>query len=367
MNNRNLLSLIFLSLFILTISSQAQTQKELEQNKNIVWAGEIFTDYTPRRGEYAGCDNRDSYHKDFPSIKGRSNFKWLKMQIRDINKTQGHEQDIVYQMFCQEEMKYTAYKTHELKDKYTEKEVRSIFSSVDTIIAFDPDTYEEIVKVVVTLMNPNDIEIFRLKQTIYYDYTKHQFISVPTALAPMITSTNNKGEPQGISPLLWIEVESSTGMPNLNDADITWAKRMYRNCEFKDIKIFKTEKTKGEIISEMVTFFRENSKTVELAATFDGDGNIMMKEGEKANFGASIDTIITFDPVTFTEKLSVVKVNIDGKNIDEMRLLQDWWWNDKEQKLYIRHAGFSPIIKRYDSDGIFLNSGPIFIRRTDFK
>ncbi|MCH2044785.1 MAG: hypothetical protein MK212_11765 [Saprospiraceae bacterium] len=92
-----------------------------------------------------------------------------------------------------------------------------------------------------------------------------------------------------------------------------------------------------------------------------------MPKNEKENFGSSIDTIIPFDPKTFNKNVSVVKNTCRGKDIDEVRLLQDWIWNEKEQKLYIRHAGFALIVKRYDNKGNFLNSGPMFIRCVDFK
>lgn len=367
MNSVKILSLIILSTFISTLSTQAQTQKDLEKNKDVVWAGEVFTDYTPRRGEHAGCDTRMSYKDDFLTIKGKSSFKWLKMQIVDINKTGRSEQDIVNKMFFNNDRKYKAYKTHELKETYTNKEISSMIASIDTIVTFDPETFEKVKQVMVRAMNPKDIKIFRLKQTIYYDYAKQQFMTVPIAIAPMLEKRNDKGESEGMSPLFWVEVGSLTETPNLNDPNITWAKRMYRNCQFEEVETFKKDKSKAEIIEGMGTHFRKNAKTVELASTFDADGNIMMKEKEKEAFGATIDTIITFHPTTFEENVSVVQNRLNGKDIDEIRLLQDWIWNEKEQKLYIRHAGFALIIKRYDDAGNFLNSGPMFIRRVDFK
>ena len=70
-----------------------------------------------------------------------------------------------------------------------------------------------------------------------------------------------------------------------------------------------------------------------------------------------------FDPKTFKEIIQVVKNNFKGSDIKNIRLIQDWIWDADNNQLGIVYQGFAPIIDRVDSQGNFLNSGPMFVRR----
>jgi hypothetical protein len=92
-------------------------------------------------------------------------------------------------------------------------------------------------------------------------------------------------------------------------------------------------------------------------------GSEAMSRAEVLKIGNSTDTIISFDPKTFSEFKSVVKFELKPGDIEEIRLVQDWIWDEKTQQLKFRPLGFAPLIYRYDHNGYFLNSGPMFYRR----
>ena len=96
------------------------------------------------------------------------------------------------------------------------------------------------------------------------------------------------------------------------------------------------------------------------------DGNKKMSTREIKKIGNSIDTIITYDVNTFEEVVQVVVNNLKGEDVNKLRLMQDWVWDEKTKELNIRFVGFKPIIDRFDDKGKFLNSGPIFTRRPDW-
>jgi len=60
-----------------------------------------------------------------------------------------------------------------LDDKFTEalsaQDARSIGSSVDTIILFDEETYEEKIEIVPNELNPEDVRRYRLKEDWFFD------------------------------------------------------------------------------------------------------------------------------------------------------------------------------------------------------
>ena len=65
-----------------------------------------------------------------------------------------------------------AYNVNEY-DKFEQKlqadEIASMGSNIDTVITFDPETYEEQVQIVRNDLNPEDVKQFRLKEVWFFD------------------------------------------------------------------------------------------------------------------------------------------------------------------------------------------------------
>ncbi|MCH2043990.1 MAG: hypothetical protein MK212_07575 [Saprospiraceae bacterium] len=375
LNNIQYTLAVIVVLFLSNDPICAQSIDDLKKNKDVVWVAEVFMDYTPRRGKYdvgvyAQRGTRlEPYDRAFPSIKGETSFKWLKFQIEDINQTQEMEQDIVFQMFNPKKLKYKAYRTDKLEDVYTKQELRSIVYPVDTIITFHPETFEEVIYITERSIDPLDIDVFRLKQLIYYDQNKHQIISIPIALAPLIRKMDPSGGNILTYPLFWIPVQTIGKSPNLSSPKITWAKRIYRTYPFDAIKTLKTDKHKKECIQDMIHYFRENAEKVQLAkdSYIHVDGITPMSKEEIKQLGSYVDTVVLFSSDNISEEQVIRQREFDLEDFEDIGLLQDWYWNAQEQKLYIRHTGFYLIEKQYDKNGKFLVDRPFFYRRVEFK
>lgn len=65
------------------------------------------------------------------------------------------------------------------------KEVESLYSAVDTIITFDPNTFQETVKIEKYTLDPKDIADFRLVQEWYYDSEKKMMMNRLKAICPL--------------------------------------------------------------------------------------------------------------------------------------------------------------------------------------
>lgn len=96
---------------------------------------------------------------------------------------------------------------HTFNDEFTEamtqEEMQNLGSSVDTIITFDPETFQEIVQVVVNDLNPEDIKKYRLKEVYFFDEEKSALDVRILGIAPIIDRVDNNGNFLNSGPMFW--------------------------------------------------------------------------------------------------------------------------------------------------------------------
>ncbi len=63
----------------------------------------------------------------------------------------------------------TAFKDEEFKEPMTIDELNSVVNSLDTIVDYDPETYEEKIEVIQSIINWEDVKRFRVKEIWYFD------------------------------------------------------------------------------------------------------------------------------------------------------------------------------------------------------
>lgn len=344
----------------------APSLEDLKNDANVLWIGEKMVDYAPNYYKWTAQANEKKL-MDSAGFATRNDFKILKYQVTDLDKSTPDDHNLVYK-FIENIEAITCYKDADLTQAYSSEEAKEQINSIDTVIVFDPTTQKEMMQVIVNQLDPTDVKFFRVKEMIYYDKKSMLFRSIPMAIAPMIPQFNGEGSCVGIQALFWVKPNFSTSTPSLEAKNITWAKRMYRNCPLTDATVKKSAKSLAETMDILMADLRQNADNIHLGHVFDHDGNQSMAAEEIKVLGASIDTIITFDPKDFKEIVHVVQNNVEGKDIKALRLMQDWVWDDEAKQLNICYVGFKLIISRYDHKGNFLNSGPMFTRKvTDLK
>lgn len=343
--------------------SNPPTLEKLQKDANVLWVGETIMTYAPQYHRYA----IEKAQKELLKQAGMASInrvKTLKLQLQDLDES-NWEIHQLNDKIVENIDKIACYRDAALTKKYTTKQIKKVIASVDTIKTFDPESFEEVTQVIVNTIDPNDIYTFQLRQLIYYDKKAATFKVIPMAIAPVLSSRNNKGEVIETKPLFWMSVQHLSQTPNLNIDAITYAKRIYCQAKEDNIQTLKGELSMGELIVQMMKDIQTNPTTKYLGTTFTSDGNERVKDSEVMLIGNSIDTIITFDPVTFKEEIQVVENKLNPENLAKLRLIQDWVWNEDTKELGISFVGFAPLIDRVDAQGNFLNSGPMFIRRPD--
>ena len=100
----------------------------------------------------------------------------------------------------------TVYSTED--DKFTAPltpdEVSAKSASIDTVITFDPETYEEQIQVVRNELNPEDVKRFRFKEVWFFDEESSTLQVRTLGIAPLIDVTDDNGNFLYEQPMFWV-------------------------------------------------------------------------------------------------------------------------------------------------------------------
>ena len=75
---------------------------------------------------------------------------------------------------------------------------------------------------------------------------------------------------------------------------------------------------------------------------------------------SKIDTIVTFDPETYEEKIQVVRNDVNWEDVKRYRLKEVWYMDKHTSELRVRILGIAPLINILDSEGNFKFEQPLF-------
>lgn len=344
--------------------SKAPTLESLKNNPDVTWIGETIVEYPI--GYYADRMTKSVDQEVYSELgfRPRPYYKMLKYQVDDRNKASNDDLKLMTRILNRKE-NLTFYKTADLKETYSLAEVNKMIARIDTFNTFDPKTMQPTKMVSVVQVDPKDVRLFQVKQLIYYSQKDLMFHSIPVAAAPVECPVDAKtGKLSGEKNVLfWLKINTQLNQPDLNNANIKWAKRIYPNAPVDKIKVLKESESLETVIAGMLEGLKKASETVKLYSTFSPDGEDLWTPNEVKSLFSSTDTIITFDPKTFEQQMQVVESHLSPENMIGFRLVQDWYWNDQNQDLTARYIAFVPIIQRLDEAGNFLNSGPAFVKR----
>ncbi len=79
----------------------------------------------------------------------------------------------------------------------------------------------------------------------------------------------------------------------------------------------------------------------------------------------STDTVATCDPLTYEEKIEIVQKEFRATDFPRLRLVQNWYWDDRQQRLLIDLQRFAPL-RPVDRPAVWKNmviEQPLFFYR----
>ncbi|MFT5801735.1 MAG: gliding motility associated protein GldN [Nonlabens sp.] len=81
---------------------------------------------------------------------------------------------------------------------------------------------------------------------------------------------------------------------------------------------------------------------------------------EVASMGATVDTVITFDPETYEEQIQVVRNELNPEDVKRFRIKEVWFFNTQTSTMEVRILGIAPLIDVKDENGNFRYEKPMF-------
>ena len=129
-------------------------------------------------------------------------------------------------------------------------EIAAMGSNIDTVITFDPETYEEQVQIVRNDLNPEDVKQFRLKEVWFFDENTSTLQVRILGIAPLIDVKDDNGNYRFTKPMFWIyypdcrELFARHKVFNSgNDADLgTWEdlfeRRFFSSYIYKESNVY---------------------------------------------------------------------------------------------------------------------------------
>ncbi|MCB0522134.1 MAG: gliding motility protein GldN [Lewinellaceae bacterium] len=145
---------------------------------------------------------------------------------------------------------------------------------------------------------------------------------------------------------------------HVREADIFWEKRIWRVIDIREKmnlpfaypeRPFFTILMDAAINSEITVYSTEDDKFTS-----------SLTPDEVASMGATIDTVITFDPETYEEQLQVVRNDINPEDVKRFRLKEVWFFDEETSTLQVRILGIAPLVDKTDENGNFLYEKPMF-------
>ena len=144
----------------------------------------------------------------------------------------------------------------------------------------------------------------------------------------------------------------------IREADIFWEKRIWRVIDIR-------EKMNLPFTYPEMPFF-----TIVMDAAINGEITVYSTEDDKftyklepdevASMGASVDTVITFDPETYEEQIQVVRNDLNPEDVKRYRLKEIWFFDEESSTMQVRILGIAPLIDVKDDNGNFRYEKPMF-------
>jgi len=342
--------LLLLSLFILSSTFAYAQYEDLEKDKNIIWIAEFTMDHSfAPIADDINTNQIIKFYQAPTSFEEATIDNWLIYKIFDN----------IY------DGQYQYFKDNDLKKEISHKEIIDFTNAIDgardTLITYDPETYESRIKVVTNAINLEDVKGFRCKQVIYYHKKENNFQTRLVAIAPLLMRYDTKE----IDEIFWIKMDSHFPTNfNINDQNITWGNLSYNRTtplEIDQVEVIKRKK-KFDFQKKIYQQALKLEKKIEFESF--GSNELATKEILE-RMHSSVDTIITYDPETYNETMRVVKNEMKLDEVKTFRFIQEWYYDKSKKQLINRLRAIVPVIAVTDDEGNFRFNKPLYYINMD--
>lgn len=145
----------------------------------------------------------------------------------------------------------------------------------------------------------------------------------------------------------------------IRESDIFWEKRIWRIIDVR-------EKMNLPFAYPEAPFFKilSDAATKGDLPVYAIDGtdkfNKRMSTDDVLSMLSKTDTVVTFDPETYEEKVQIVRNDINWEDVKRFRIKEIWFFDKETSTLQVRITGIAPLIDVKDNEGNFRFEKPMF-------
>ncbi len=145
---------------------------------------------------------------------------------------------------------------------------------------------------------------------------------------------------------------------HVREADIFWEKRIWRVIDIREKMNLPFAYPERPFFSILMDAAINGEITV--YNTEDDKFTSPLTPSEVASIGASVDTVITFDPETYEEQIQVVRNDLNPEDVKRFRIKEIWFFDEETSTMQVRILGIAPLLDVLDDQGNFRYEKPMF-------
>ena len=145
---------------------------------------------------------------------------------------------------------------------------------------------------------------------------------------------------------------------HIREADIFWEKRIWRVIDTREKINLPFRYPERYFFSILMDAALDGEITADSGE--DDKFTNPLRPDELRNMISSVDTITTFDPETYEERIEVVQNDMNPDEIQRYRIKEVWFFDEETSTMQVRVLGIAPLLDVTDDNGNFLYEQPLF-------
>lgn len=204
---------------------------------------------------------------------------------------------------------------------------------------------------------------YRLRAIVFYNEKKANWDIEVLALAPLYNVYDENGNILIKNPWFWLKVRNDK--PDIFSKDIIWAKRisdrdkMIHTFKHRFYNSFISIKPIKELTFNHVKDFVDRMEKDSLLKVHAVTEDRLLSWKEKQRL------IFQTDTINSDGKIYYITNRLNTDNLLQLRLVHNWFWDDKQKQLFIKLERIGPMTNVVDKNGNYLYMIPYFYRYTE--
>ncbi len=151
----------------------------------------------------------------------------------------------------------------------------------------------------------------------------------------------------------------------VREADVMWKKRVWREIDTrqKQNMAFRypgDENTGGGMFIEILIDAIKKGKIKGYSTADDRFTSALSKDQIMEMLTGKPDSIPVEDPITGQITIKIIKRDFNPDAVTKFRIKEDWIFDRNLGRMVVRIVGLAPLLDRYNDDGTFRASAPMF-------